>query len=151
MTTRTKSALTILSTLVLGIVIGGLGASAIISSRSDQFRRLRMQGGPREMIEEVLRPVSPEQQSRIAAALDSMAQRHGRLRESTSEHHAAIIDSLRAELAPILTAEQLDRFDRWQEQDRRAGGGPPPGFGPPHGPHGFPRHRPLGPLPDGEP
>lgn len=133
MTERTRSATIIVATLVLGIVIGALGASAIISSRVDQFRRLRAPGGPRGMVEEVIRPTDEGQRARVAAALDSMAARLDRLRTTTMEQHTTVMDALRAELQPILTAEQLQRFDNWREHDRGRGGP----FG---GPHGHPPH-----------
>lgn len=140
MTTRSKSILIIAGTLLIGLVIGALGAGAVIGSRIDQFERMRRPGGIPAMIEQAIAPTDEAQRRKIALALDSLDARQSRLREYTVVRHTAIFDSLRGDLDSILTPEQRTRLDEWETRDR----GPRGGSGRP-GPRGDRRGRPPAP------
>jgi hypothetical protein len=156
MNTRTKSVVVIISTLVIGIAIGALGAAAIINSRLEQFRALRMRGGMMGMVEQVIEPHDDAQRARVRGILERYNGMLESLRQGTMERHERLLDSMRLELNDILTPDQRERFDDWLSHDRGPGGPPggpggppgggPPGFGPPPG--GPP---PFGPPPGGGP
>lgn len=124
MTTRSKSILILSGTLLIGLVIGALGAGAIIGSRVDQFERMRRPGGIPQMIEEAIMPTDETQRRKIVIALDSLDARQLRLREYNAQQHDAIFDSLRSDLDSILTPEQRTRLQEWQTQDRGPRGRP---------------------------
>ncbi len=137
MKARTKSALLLLATLTVGVLIGALGASALLNQRLDQLRALRERGGFTERMEEIIQPKDEAQRAAIHAVLERTHERYMLSRRQFFAELAAGRDSLQAELAPLLTPEQQARLDEWFARDQlRRGRGrsdrrPPSGRPPP--------------------
>ncbi len=118
MTARTKSALILLVTLAVGILIGSLATSAVINHRMEQLAELRRPTGFSLMLERVIRPQDEAQREQIRAILEEAGARMAELRRSHFTELKAIIDSTRARLNPILTPEQRQRLETWFSRDR---------------------------------
>ncbi len=119
MKARTKSALLLLATLGVGVLIGALAASAVLNLRLDQLRALRERGGFTQRVEEVIQPQDEAQREAIHAVLERSHNRFRRAQQRFFAEFSANRDSLRAELAPLLTPDQQARLDEWFARDRR--------------------------------
>lgn len=118
MKARTKSALLLVATLVIGGLIGALVTGAVVNNRLDALRGLRERGGFAERMEEVIQPRDAAQQAEIRAVLEASHERFEAMRRRHREEFRANRDSLRAELAPLLSPDQQTRLDEWFSRDR---------------------------------
>ena len=128
MKARTKSALLLVATLVVGGLIGAVTTGTIVNNRLDQLQELRRPGGFSGKLEQVIGPTDDAQRAQINAVLERSQARFAEVRRECGGFFAAHRDSMRADLAPLLTAEQLTRLDGWLKRDhdpgRRGHGGP---------------------------
>lgn len=139
MNERTKSALLIVGTLVIGMVLGSLVTGAIANRRLDDLANAR--GRMAGFVLDAIEPESEEQAEAIREVLDGAAPRFREIFESTREEMARLSDSVMAELDPILTDEQREQLEkRMRFRMRRL----------PPGPEGRPRFR-DGPPPGAPP
>jgi len=127
MTDRTKSALLIGGTLVLGMIVGGLFNAALVNRRFSEVARLRVPGGLAGRIEEVIQPENEEQAEAIRAVLDEFEPRFIAAFDESRTRIRVLTDSVMGELGAVLTEEQMDRL----QQDIRVRGEPPPFLRPP--------------------
>ncbi|MEO8624413.1 MAG: hypothetical protein ABI625_25250 [bacterium] len=145
-----SAALLLLATLAIGIVLGTLGAGAL-RPRLETPPPLPGQPGARgpgrpggfaEHMQDVIAPRDSVQAELVRAIVERTAARNRAIIEELNQTLRASVDSMRGELAPILTADQRDRLERATNQlppirgpgapGRRGGpGGPPPREGPP--------------------
>ena len=132
----TRTTLMLSSVLILGIIIGFVGASSWLHyNQKKRFTHFRKGEGFVVEMEKMIDPL-PEQRDEIHEIL----LRHSLWVKQFSEEQRAIlqrsIDSLDAELARVLTPEQMKRFqEKVKNQPRRPGpppGPPPPPFEKPH-------------------
>lgn len=111
MKAKTTSLLIVLATLVIGIGIGFLLGGMFRHERERAFAAML----PRERFERVMdRLIQPQPEQR-AAIEKIMTRRFEQLASIQEEHQnevLAIFDSLRADLATVLTAEQIARLER---------------------------------------
>lgn len=135
---RTKSVLILLLTLLLGAVLGALVNAWLAHQRFDRLRSLRTEPGFIRVMERAIEPQDAAQQEAIRAVLEQTADRMNAIQRERREEMRALVDSMKAQLAPVLTERQMDRL----EQRLRFGGPAPdvpfrrPGFrreGPPNG------------------
>ena len=138
MNDRTKSALLIVATLVIGMVLGSLVTGAIANRRLDSLAEAR--GRMSSFFVDAIEPESEEQAEAIRSVLDGAAPRFKEIFEATRGEMKRLSDSVMVELDPILTDEQKERL----EKRMRFGPGRPP-FGR-EGRPGF-RDGPPGPRP----
>ena len=127
MKTKTKSTLVILGTLLVGIIIGGLGTSVIFTNRLGAIQALRMQGGLTNLLENVIEPVDEVQREQIREIVRNAAEQQMELRRTMFEENRLVFEGMREELEEVLTDEQKARLRRWMVRERRDG----PGFRPP--------------------
>ncbi|GIV61965.1 MAG: hypothetical protein KatS3mg044_0831 [Rhodothermaceae bacterium] len=153
MKARTRSALILVVTLLVGVALGALGASALYNHRLEKLRELGRPAGFSMHLERVIEPVDEAQRQQIRDVLEDAGRRLSTLRRAHQAEYRAVIDSTRAALDSLLTPAQKERLERWLERDRRMfRRRPAPGMGPPPG-HRFER-APAGPPegpPDGPP
>jgi hypothetical protein len=109
----TKSILIILATLAVGMLIGGLGGGAITSHRLDQIKSLSYEEGFIQRAEEVIMPESAAQRAEIRPILERAAAERAALRVAYKAQKAALLDSMRAQLGPLLADEQQERLGSW--------------------------------------
>jgi len=122
MTDRTKSALLIGGTLVLGMIVGGLFNAALVNRRFSEVARMRSPGGLAGRIEQVIRPESEEQAEAIRAILDEVEPRFMAAFDESRIRIRSLTDSVMVELATVLTEEQMERL----RDDLRVRGESPP-------------------------
>lgn len=127
MTVHVKSALLLFAALLLGAVMGALGAAALINNRVEQLQALRGPGAFAPFMERVIEPTDEAQREQIRAILEDAGQRQRQLRRSLHVQHRALMDSVRTELRQVLTPEQQARLDAWHREARPRG---PRGDGP---------------------
>ncbi len=129
MTDRTKSALLIVATLVIGMVLGSLVTGAIANRRFDSLAEAR--GRMSAFFADAIEPESEEQAEAIRKVLDGAAPRFKEIFEATRGEMKRLSDSVMAELDPILTDAQKERLEkRMRFRPRRP---PPPGMRGPRG------------------
>ena len=129
MKAQTKSAWLLFATLVVGVLIGVLGSSALQNRRAEQIREtFERHGGMTDLFEEVIQPTDEAQRAQIRAVLEQTETRFRDARRECRDHFVAARDSVRANLNALLTPDQQTRLDEWLKRDRdpfrRRRGGP---------------------------
>ena len=110
---RTKGALIIFSTLLIGVLIGTLLSGWFVRDR------LRPIPHPRHFVRSTERLIAPQDEEQRQAVRAVLRRYATALRELNAEHREALkeqLDATRAELAPLLSEEQLRRLDRRQRR-----------------------------------
>ncbi|HDL18620.1 MAG TPA: hypothetical protein ENH29_06165 [Bacteroidetes bacterium] len=124
MNMKAKSSIILFLTLVLGIFIGILIDRTLAhQSFEKRIAKYRARGTFSHMFERIIEPdkenIDPEQHQKIKTILEKYSEkiyRHGR---KSRQEMSAIMDSLRMELDPILTAKQKARLQHRFERLRR--------------------------------
>ena len=108
---RTKSILILVSTLLLGVLLGAVLNSWLAQDRFERLHAMRSADGFERMVERHVQPVSDEQAAQLSTALEEWAPRMAQQRRAHRRETRALMDSLRADLQPILNEEQMQRLD----------------------------------------
>jgi hypothetical protein len=125
MNTKTKSAIIIISTLLIGMILGSLITGSFMKNRAfDRIAELRNERGFVKRIERIIRP-DAAQQARVREILAQHFEKMHRLGEEIRVTFKTMNDSLIKDLEPILRPEQIERFKKRMDRMRRFG--PPPG------------------------
>jgi hypothetical protein len=131
MSATVKSAILLVSTLALGVVLGMVGQGFLSRQRARHQEELRTPPGFVDLVEEVIQP-RPEQRAAVRARLQVAAVRYDSVITQASARIDLVLDSMKASLAPILDErqrERLARMTRVPDPHRRPpprGGSPPP-------------------------
>lgn len=110
---RTKGALILFSTLLIGVLIGVLLSGWFVRDR------LRPIPHPRHFVRSTERLIAPQDEEQRRAVRTVLRHYAAKLRALDAEHREALkeqLDATRAELAPLLSEEQLRRLDRRQRR-----------------------------------
>ena len=110
---RTKGALILFSTLLIGVLIGTLLSGWFVRDR------LRPIPHPRHFVRSTERLIAPQDEEQRQAVRAVLRQHAAALRELNAKHRESLkeqLDATRAELAPLLSEEQLRRLDRRQRR-----------------------------------
>jgi len=120
MNLQIKPTLIIIGTLLLGIVLGTLISGTLADQRYRRIRSMMRPPGFAEELVEAIQPKDEEQHRAIMAIVENADLRmQDLMRQSRAEMHAKI-DSMAAELRPLLTDEQKTRLEK-HLGDRRPG------------------------------
>jgi len=116
---KTKNTLTIVSTLLIGMLIGFLISGRLTKMRMDNMRESFMQGGGMER--HLMRALNPtdEQRNEIAPIFDRYSQV---MSEQLFEHQSErdqIYTEFETELKPYLNDRQIERLERIKMEQRR--------------------------------
>ena len=123
---RIKGALILFSTLLIGVLIGTLLSGWFVRDR------LRPIPHPRHFVRSTERLIAPQDEEQRQAVRAVLRRYAAALRALDTKHREALkeqLDATRAELAPLLSEEQLRRLDRrlrrfgelmgpWRERQR---------------------------------
>jgi hypothetical protein len=131
MTVKTKIALTVIGTLLVGIVVGVVGGAALVDWRRSKFadrdfRDRFIQSFEREL------DLTADQRDSVTVIINRWADRQSTLFQQHFQATQALMDSMKADLTPVLTPDQLSRLDHRMERFGRPFKGRP--FCPPPGP-----------------
>jgi len=118
MKTRTKSALLLLGTLFIGILLGILTASTLQHRRAETIRKVHQHGGTTRLLEKVIAPEDSLQRAQILEIMHGVEENLQDARTECRQLIATRHDSLRTKLQAVLTAEQQERLDNWLQRDR---------------------------------
>jgi hypothetical protein len=105
-----KSALIILGTLLIGIVIGVFLAGPVVHHRMQPHIPGRGPEAITPMLERLIEP-SPDQEEAVREVLERHSKRLAEMHKGYRDDMVAMMDSLRKDLDPILTEEQKARLD----------------------------------------
>ena len=119
MNSKTKSALVLLGTLILGVVIGAMAWTTLHNKRVEEIRSLRERGRLSSVVEDVISPVDANQAAEIREIVADYEARLSAVLEQMHVARRAASDSMRARLTPLLSDEQATNFERWLERNRR--------------------------------
>jgi hypothetical protein len=144
---QTKTTLILIGTLIIGIVIGVLGSGV---ARRQMTRKFANRPFPKQFTAVFERIIGPDATNRdtVLAILQNNAEKFDQFQRQHEATMRAMIDSLNAELDPILTPEQKQRLDEHNERLRKRMENFHPGRG--RRPH-FPGQTPPGFSPGEEP
>ncbi len=116
MTTRTKSILMLLGTLLIGMLLGVFIHALMVENRIERLTSLRSQAGFVRFMDKMIEPTDDAQREAIQAALEDAAAalsvHHAESRETLEE----IMGSFRASLDSLLTEEQLETLNERMER-----------------------------------
>lgn len=110
---RTKGALILFSTLLIGVLIGTLLSGWFVRDR------LRPIPHPRHFVRSTERLIAPQDEEQRQAVRAVLRRHAAALRELNAKHRESLkeqLDASRAELVPLLSEEQLRRLDRRQRR-----------------------------------
>lgn len=128
---RTKSILILVSTLLVGVLLGAVLNAWLAQDRLERLHAMRSADGFERMVERRVQPVSDEQAAQLSTVMEEWAPRMAQQRRAHRREARALMDSLRADLQPILSEEQMQRLDerlgprgggRNGERERHRGG-----------------------------
>ena len=131
MNPRTKSALLLTLTLLIGMVLGALLNARLAEQRIERIAFLRSSQGFIRFMNRAIVPRDEAQQAAIHAVLERAAMRMADHLYETRTEMRAIIDSTQAELRSILTTEQMNQLEESLRIRQRNGPGPRGRRGPP--------------------
>ena len=128
----------LIATLAIGAVLGVLGAGAMRPHLEGRPPREGPPGppGPRgqgrpggfaEHMQQVIEPRGPDQAAAVRAVVERTAARNRALIEQLNGSLRASVESMRAELGPLLDADQRERLERATNQLPPVGGPGAPG------------------------
>lgn len=133
-----KAAIMLLITLLLGIALGALGVGALSRQRNEQVQQLRRPLGFVAHMEEVIQPRDSTQRAKVDSVLALTAARNDSILQGANTQLRNALDSMRAHLDPMLSADQRSRLEKTAQLApplRPAGEGrgdrPPPEAGQP--------------------
>jgi len=142
---ETKTVLIVLSTLIIGMIVGALITGAITRHRIGRFTSMREPGRLSTHVERIIDP-DESQREVVREILRKHSERFLEIHSQFEGEMLALRDSLKKDLDPILTDEQKERLERApkpprhlrdhrpeQSKDHRPGVPPQPGQGPPEG------------------
>ncbi|NOY61167.1 MAG: hypothetical protein GXO75_19835 [Calditrichaeota bacterium] len=150
MTVQTKTTVIILTTLLIGFVLGFLFGN--LQHRAQQYKRFsrfREHRGFLDLNERIIHP-SPEQKKVVAKILEKYHKKFLQLNRRNFQSISTLLDSMYTELKPHLTKEQIQRLEKRRKMLKRRKEFMPPGerpmhhppFGGPFGRERVPEHEP---------
>ncbi len=110
MTTKTKTALIVLATLIIGIMIGALGSGAFRQQQEEKFERMPPDRRFFFFMKRVIQPTD-QQREQFDRILAKYSEQISKLHEEHQNEMLALYDSMRTELQSILTEEQRSRVE----------------------------------------
>jgi hypothetical protein len=130
MNVKLKSIIVIVSTLLIGMVLGSVITAAFVKNRAfDRIAEMRNERGFVKRIERLIQP-DEDQKEKVREILVEHFDKMRQLGEEMRITFKTMNDSLIKDLEPILHPEQIERFKKRMERMKRFGGPP----GKPHGP-----------------
>ena len=118
-TDRKKAALYLGVTLIAGMLLGALilGAFGRFRERGRSSHEGK-KGGLSHFIERAVKP-SAEQSAKIKPLAEKASARIEVLQGGCNAEIKTVLDSLRTQLQPILSKDQLEEFDEYLQKGRR--------------------------------
>ena len=130
MNVKLKSTIVIVSTLLIGMVLGSVITAAFVKNRAfDRIAEMRNERGFVKRIERLIQP-DEDQKEKVREILVKHFDKMHQLGEEMRITFKTMNDSLIKDLEPILHSEQIERFKKRMKRMKRFEGPP----GKPHRP-----------------
>jgi hypothetical protein len=125
MNVKLKSGLILVSTLILGMILGSVITGSILRNRVfDRMDALRTERGFVDRIERIIQP-DENQREKVNQILSRHFNRMEKIGAEMHKNFTALNDSLIQDLSEVLRPDQLEHFKSRMERMRK--------FGPPRG------------------
>ncbi len=149
MTVQTKTSVIILTTLLIGFVLGFLFGNLQHRAQYKRFSRFREHRRFLDLNKRIIHPTE-EQRKVVDGILEKYHKKFLRLTQHNFQTISALLDSMYAELKPHLTKEQIQRLEERRNMLKRRKEFIPPGerrmqhppFGRPHDRERMPEQEP---------
>jgi gas vesicle protein len=129
MNTKIKSGICLLTTLLIGFVIGYLTSTQVKESRVRELRTFGSAEGFKFMMEHMLE-LDDEQKDAIKPVVDKYAKENFELMKNFRGEFSELMKEFHKELTPHLTPEQIERLNEFGERGREMRGrGESPHYG----------------------
>lgn len=113
------SLILVVVTLIVGIVLGAVGNGALHNKRMKEISKLRSNTGFSEYLINTIQPRDDAQRATVEQIIDEYVQKYRAVRDSQQVAMRAVSDSMRTELATVLSDEQIAAVDDMFERSRR--------------------------------
>ncbi len=110
MNSKIKYSAILITTLIIGVVIGFLLGGRITHHRIEMMRDFYTKKGFNREIMRIVEP-TPEQRSKIIPILKKHAEQNRQLMINFHDGQKQLMDELKAELSDYLSKEQLDKLN----------------------------------------
>ena len=117
MNTKIKSVILLLTTLLIGFVIGFLTSTQVKESRIRELRTFGSAEGFKYMMEHMLE-LDDKQKDAIKPVVDSYAKKNFELMKNFRGEFSVLMKEFHKELTPHLTPEQIKRLNEFGERGR---------------------------------
>lgn len=121
MNTKIKSGIFLLTTLLIGFVIGFLTSTQVKESRIRELRSFGSAEGFKFMMEHMLE-LDDEQKDVIRPVVDKYAKKNFELMKNFRGEFSVLMKEFHKELTPHLTPEQIERLNKFGERGREMKG-----------------------------
>ena len=114
-----KSILIVVSTLMVGVLLGASGASVLQNRRAAKLQQVRETGGLIRIVEKVVAIEDDQQRARVREIVKDAEQKFRETRAECGEllrtQRTRMVTRLNAELTP----EQHEEFEQWLQRERQ--------------------------------
>lgn len=119
-TIKTKSAIIIIATFILGLALGLVSSQHLIRKRLEPLRHV--EEGPRigMWLERSIQPTDKQREA-IKEITGKYRRRMIELRKEHQRDNRKILDSLMGEIKPLLNEDQIKRFERLKRHQDAGG------------------------------
>jgi hypothetical protein len=116
---QAKSIFVLIGTLLIGIALGALGQSTMHNRRLEKLNEMRRQGGLYSAIDRYIDPVDQSQEDTLRALAKSYQGKLGEFYRHYQWHRSTLMDSLKTDMTPLLTPDQIIQIAPWFERSIR--------------------------------
>ncbi len=114
-----KTIFVLLGMLLIGIAIGALGQSTMHNRRMEKINEMRRQGGLYASFDQFIDPVDQAQEDTLRALAKTYQKKLGAFLRHYQWHRSTLMDSLKTDMTPLLTEEQVVQLAPWLERSIR--------------------------------
>jgi len=114
-----KTIFVLLGMLVIGIALGALGQSTMHNQRMEKLNEMRRQGGMYASVDRYIDPVDQAQEDTLRALTKSYQKKLSEFLRHYQWHRSTLMDSLKTDMTPLLTADQIIQLAPWFERSIR--------------------------------
>jgi len=117
---KIKSFIIIIITLVLGIILGGLGSGYLRAKKMKDVRSYTSVEGFTYRFLKVLEPTE-EQKEQIVPIIKKFSKENDKLRKDYRDDFRQLMKDFRDELYPLLTEQQIKKLEEFRPKHRSGG------------------------------
>ncbi|MBC8174498.1 MAG: hypothetical protein H8E82_02425 [Candidatus Marinimicrobia bacterium] len=117
---KSKSIIIIVSTLILGVIIGLTSARFLVHNRIERLAEMSHLEGFVNVMENIIKP-SEDQAEEIREILTNHHKRISEMREQHIVEIQIVMDSLKTDLKPYLTDRQLEQIEKMRSRNTKFG------------------------------